>query len=1167
MADPTTPPVNSTPMTRRKALKMKDLQSLAQLRDELGDYLATLERNTDSVNNWLIANKNNIILFHQRLDRALINKDEATALSLITEMGDAAGFVLSLQDFRTKSEEAFGKDNAFLKAVAGISDSLPAKLQEPLPTLTIPVEEAEEEAPPLPVVVEPKKEEKKWWSSASSWFKKDTKELAAAEEEKAKKEEAADIYRKWRLVQTEILGLQSDRHYYIDSFMDWVGDTLTPKPLDENGRTPDVSGKMLQYQDPTYIISLAQGDYQEVVEGKARALREVALSYSRVASAVDRQDIEALKQELKENVCPKKTTPESDLLKKILLDDYQCKSIDELILTRIKSRKAQAELLPIPFIALPKTERLRFADAKGPMDIFEKFLKLVLDEKDPLPPSVLTHVMHDLTRFYETPAEGFALAVDHPVDGTPLQRVARRFKKDTKTQIGATNALLEGMGGKPLAGTYVPFYESIENKDAQALLASLRKIETDKSALEILSLWHLCHPGESLLTNIVSVSADPVIMASLLEQSLNAGMLDELRVGDNYKKVNSRSSVMDTYIMPHLDKFPVDTARRLIAHSFSTGGLDGYRERLSQAGNNWLEEAVSSNIGDDMKTLWVAALLEPFESDIVKANILAAAAGNASTKKATQLLSNIEENLIGENIRLSDGKILCNLQRVANIWYNSASKTIHYTAQGQGQSNVLLDGVSAEDGEEILSLIRRRGNFLTERGGLFKPENIDTISVKGGKASISWYRVLGSLNTDTTTLAALQKRKDFLHVNDDNGDVSSYNLSSICLLKKQADGTTLMIDKYGAHSVLTGTLTMPADPRFIDIDSTTKFNPENASLMRINAAEGTFEFRIESTDFEKLLDQRTGEFFYTLNVGDTKSLSHLKAQLKKLPDVHTPDNGAFSDLYFNMKALGYLALDKKSSGFYCKRYCPTHKPGFIQVSSEMAESILTGIGKKPGVMMVDDLLVHENSIDDAFYSARKKKLQFVIGHEIQEVPASLTEGQAMLTKLAANKEFYTVSYDGIFPADVIHYDRVTLVKQDTADNNTYAITENSPFPVGLSTQDSEKLFTHAEQQGLKKARHDAKVAPWTPGIGATIKILMPLTVRVAPAIDQTSPQALLAQALGKQTANDNVSKKSLKDAFATVSSLPRAYEQFYYPETKKPSTRSKKTAANKGIPF
>ncbi len=309
----------------------QDLRTLLALRD----YLVITGRNTAAANDWLAANENGIILFYQRLNRALNNRNEAKAISLLAEMGDLAGFVLGLQDFNAKAEAAFGKGSAFQKAAAAIPPGLPAGLQESLPEIssldTDILSRIEQDKQLLKIEESLKKPS----LSVASWFHR---------KEKQQQELALDMRRQTHAVRDEILCLQSDRHYYIDSFMDWVADTLAPEMADENGTAPDAGIKMLQYQNPLHIIGHADADHKTAVETKTAVLRDAALRYSRLAEAIDRQDAHDIFR-LIDMVYPSVTTHDSKALQNILLQDYHAASLPEIILKQMRSKPSRDFLL------------------------------------------------------------------------------------------------------------------------------------------------------------------------------------------------------------------------------------------------------------------------------------------------------------------------------------------------------------------------------------------------------------------------------------------------------------------------------------------------------------------------------------------------------------------------------------------------------------------------------------------------------------------------------------------------------------------------------------------------------------------------------------------------------------------------------------------------------
>ncbi len=1107
----------------------QNLQALIALRDRVEDYLSTTERNTAAVKSWFSANKDRIILFHHRLNRALENKNDAKATALLAEMNDSgiAGFVLSLQDFSKKAKASLGADSAFLKAAAAIPPGLPAKLQEPVPDL--PAFDAD-----ILVRLEKDRQQlkaedaRKQPLSVSSWFHKEEKRL---------EEQAREARRQSHTVKDEILGLQDDRHYYIDSLMDWVVDTLAPDPAEKGGVAASDDAKMLQYQDLSYIINTATADHREAVENGAAVLRDAAREYSALAETIDQQDTQAILKKIA-TAYPAAATEDSALFQKILLEDFQSVSLPEIIMKHIHDRDSQAVLLDWVF-KTPGSGQITFADAPSAKQVVEKFVNLTLDKNDPLDPRILQQIITLAREGNKITAESIAFD-----NRNIFQAAATRFAGKPAAQKNVLSAVLTGMGSK-ITGSddaYVAFSESLRRKDTAALLNTLKEIEQRHLTLPFSALWYLCRPGTSLVDSLCAATPDPVLKATLLEQGLKAGLLGELWVENSGTTGSAAAAkfkeLVEKDIFPALETIPVNTVRLLISHSFPSGSLFTLRGLLTQPPARWLEKIAASAVDDDKKTEWIAALLEPFKSDIVRANILAEARSGCMVQKNANILSAMEKNLVGENIRLTEDKILCNLQRIANIWYNADSKMLRYTVQGQ--SHTLLESLSPAMAKEILTLIQRRGDFMTERDGLFKPENIDAIHYSPQGTTVSWYHVTGSLNADNAAMVQLKKRTDFIHATDaDTGLAGSYNIASICLLQEMDDGTTLMIDKYGTAHMLEGKVVPKEGGPLVNIGAA-YFNPDNASILRLNPKDKTFEFRIESPDFEKLLDPQEEQYFYSIALPSAAAFAALKKSINGSADIHAPNDTDLANLYLNMKALEYLAYDEKASGFYCKKYSATRKPGFIHVEPDMAAAILEGIGHKRGMIRVGDLLAHKDSIDDAYYSSGQHKLQLVTGSEIQEIPADTTEGWGMLLLLAKDKKFVTVSRenytvnDNDMPTDVVQIGRATLLSLNASKDKMNIITEHMPFPVGLGSKEALAFLDALEEKGLAATRVATPALAWTKNLGAALSALPETTVNTSLLPATSAPAALLKQALEQAGAADTSGKKPAADFAAAA---------------------------------
>jgi hypothetical protein len=499
---------------------------------------------------------------------------------------------------------------------------------------------------------------------------------------------------------------------------------------------------------------------------------------------------------------------------------------------------------------------------------------------------------------------------------------------------------------------------------------------------------------------------------------------------------------------------------------------------------------------------------------------------------------------------------------------------LRYTVQGQ--SHTLLENITALQAREILDVIRRRGGFLPEQGGIFRPENIDAIHHTPRETTVSWYRVTGGLNADAATRAQLKKRTDFLHVdNIKTGHTDSYNVSSICLVQPMDDGTSLLVDKYGTPHILEGKITLPTEGNLMDMGGAL-FNPENASIIRFHPNDPSFEFRIEGTDFEKLLSPHGADFFYAVEA-DADSLTRLESALAGNPNIHAPNKTDLSNLFFNMKALGYLALDTQNHGFYCKRHSMSGKPGFIQVEAVMANEIISGLGKKAGILHIGNVLMHEDSIDNIYYHHKRGKIQFVMGREIQEISdASLSVMVPdILERLSQGKSFITVAQEDIvsgsrvhkhLPTDIIRMDRATLFSYSAAQGRTQVIVESSAFPINLDKWEARGFFARIAKEGLASLRRQASLLPWTESLPDTLSALPVLKVRVPPSETENTPAALLRRVLDQADKTDKTrdktdKEKKLSNVFSTVASLPPAHSQFHYPEWKKDDTTAAPTAS------
>jgi len=1153
----------------------EDVHLLARLRDQLSDYLSTLERNTDSINEWLTSNQDRIIVGHHQLVRAITHgKDEQKALETFKGLGDLAGFVLNLQDFESLAKTQFGDQSTLAQTLGKAARGFPAKILEELPEIKMPKDGETVEAVgivpvsatgtssmPAPSVPELDLPEKKkgFWSSVGGIFKG-----TDPEEEARQKEDA--VRRQWRSVRSELVSLQSDRHYYIDSFMDWIGENLAPE---EPQAVADPL--MLQYQNPQYVIDLAQHDYAEVNEGKTKRLSTQALAYSRIARTFDEQKIDDFIAFLP-SLFPKTETVESRNLKELLLTDYGVASFAELALTQVKDRKAQLALLST---ALTLEAKFEIAGLKSDAQIFEKVLGETL-APTPLDPQALQITLDKLKKRDKSRTPQDLIGLGTGPQSTPFYRIAQRFGKDLPMAEKATGYMLSSLSGEQFRAhkAVFAFAQAKENKDISQMAKTMGSLQTGKSGHQFMALWHLAFPGKSILQSLTATASDNKELSWLAENALKAGILDELK--PNANAATAKADTLLSFIADHViaslateDHFSLSVSRQLIAQGFMHGGLNELRKSLTGA-NGWISAVVTSPVLDEKQKLeWTAALLEPFGSDVIKANILDQAAKTISNTQARKTLADMEKTFAGNNVRLGADKILTNLDKIANVWYNPEPETLRFTVNGTGHT--LMEGVSPHMARETLDLLSRKGTFETEYDGLINPQNIDRIVSGPQGPKISWYRHTGDLNVTERQLKDLHQRADFLHEDDPKtGSTFSINQKSVTLLQPLEDGTHLLVDKFGAVHVLEGTIRLDAKEPLLDLGGVW-LNPKNASILSLNTDKDSFDFRVESKEFDDFMDRAApGEFFYTVPVADAAALKKIEKAIKADDAISLPGSGALGPVHFNMKALGFLMYeDEGDVGFHCRKYGPVRKPGFINAEPDVAQAIFEDMRKNDSLISVMNVVTHKDMVDDAYYDANKELFYLVIGQDILHVPCDQDTAYDVLKKLSKDPDFSVVGANYIenpkkpgvgiveMPADVISLKRATLLAFSAAQEKTFVTSDSDKFHISLDRAQSVALFDSLEKAGLEKAEKETSATPWVQKLKETLAALPEVTITVKPSITDLSTVYLLEQTLG--AGKETKSMPKLDQDFAIATAPVKANDNLRYPaqRTQAPAVRTK----------
>ncbi len=1139
----------------------KDPNTLAKMRDQLSDYLGTLERNTDAINLWLASNQATLITGHHQLVREVkYNKDETAALKILNGFGDAAGFVAAMQDFARLGETSFGANSKFVAEINKLTLGVPGKILEDLPEMKLP--EADDDKPlvvappPKPVAPPPEPEKKKWWKPGS-WFTKaedGEKGPSQAEIDAEIQRREDELRRHWRLVRGELIALQSDRHYYVDSFMDWVGETLAP----EDGKPKsdaEMAKLMEKYQNPQVVIDLARKDYSDVVDVKAQALRDRAVTYSATASLLDEQRIDAFTNYMS-TLFPKVETNETKQMKEFLLKDFGAASFAELALNHVKDRRKQLDMLEM---ALKFEPEFKLSGALTKRDVFQRVLRETTAAKDPLDPRALEITLKKLRS--QPGKEDLSDLIDlKSQQKTVFEELATRFKGGVDKMRDALGRVLEGLNSHPSQqpDNLANVVKAARDKDGMAMGVALTAISSGNNAQSFMALWHLAYPGKSLLDEIASTAKNGRELAVLTDTALNAGLLNELRVNSNAATGNAQNffAFFNKHVMANPGDFPLQSARKLVAHSFVNGGLADLRLEITKPGG-WLEKINTSPLPEDARLNWTAALLEPWESNIVKSNILFEASNKALDKGAKSALAAIENNYAGPFVRLTADKLLTNLDRVSNIWYNAETKALRYTVSGTGHT--LMESVTPEMAKEVLSHIKRKGGFMDEFDGLFRPEKLDVVLTTPHRSKVAWEGRTGDLNVTDDTFKELHKRDDFLHATDSRGNTLSVNLRSVTLLQPLSDGTHLLVDRYGEVRVVDGLKPVKPWPGLIDLGGTL-FNPSNASIISLNHDKAQLEFRCESNDFDELLKNvAPGQYFYSVDLASKADVKLIEKEIAKDGAIRAADQGSLKNMHFNMGTLGYLSyVEGRETGFNCRKNSPARKHGFISADEDLSKGIYDGLSKNPDLVCVANVITHKSCIDDAYFNADKGEFFFVIGGDILKVEAEAKEAYAALKKLSREEGFTVVGANVVgreeVPADVVNLGHATSLQYSEVQERTNIIAAHEKFHISLDRAQSRELLTLLEDDALKAARAATVKEAWTQNLKDTLGALPDVQVKVPQAITDLSRPYLLDQLTGKP--GENRAMPQPQKDFAIAAKPLSSGDTFTYP------VREAKTQAN-----
>lgn len=383
----------------------QDAAALHDIRDSLARYMAALDERAELQRNWLQQHETVFLIAHHRLDLFIGQNMEWDAIYLAELLGDAGGIVLATGGLAGRARETFGADSKLLRP----RSLFPQHLRAPVPMPGLP-----DGLIPAPVIApEPEAQApgKKWWKPG--WLSKkpdENTETPHAARQRKRQE--------WQDAQDQITALQSDRHYYVDSLMDWVGDGLVSDKPDD--------AQMRGYQNPRKIAQLAAQDHAAETAQDIAAMQQRMALYTSLATLIDTQHI----AEFAASLPILFEQPDTAFMRRIrdtLLQDYQVVSFAELALTKVKNRDDQWLLFKT---ALEHEPELKFTGLKKRGEILDRIRVETEKKHNPLNEKALRLARKKLDAMDDMREEGVKRRRPQPVTLVELFNVAVEVIED-----------------------------------------------------------------------------------------------------------------------------------------------------------------------------------------------------------------------------------------------------------------------------------------------------------------------------------------------------------------------------------------------------------------------------------------------------------------------------------------------------------------------------------------------------------------------------------------------------------------------------------------------------------------------------------------------------------------------------------------------------------------
>lgn len=1046
------------------------LSNLRDLRENLEDYLAILESNTQVISKWLRDNHDAVILGYHQLNRAVsFKKDAAQATALLKGFDkNVAQFILSIENFDALGKQYFGDSNVFNTALASFQPGPPQDILTPLPVINLPPDE--DLYAPMHQAQKTKQETqaaKKQSGGVSSWFK--------SAEQKAAEKAAVEIealVSGWQSTRQQLLDVQNEGFYFVDSFMDWIEEGFSPK-------TADVELERIQrrFENPAYIVSCAQRDFDAAQHVEGGKILQKARHYGELASLLDNQNIPAFIQKLP-LILPLKETDESAWLHRSLLADFKTTGLLQYALTDVKNPWHACDLMES--ILGIYSQKKKSISLKNANDLLATTIARVIDPQNPLPARALglalNAIKSDGKDFNQTLIQSQAFNII----ATSLAHDPAKLKECLTYLNKSLSPALD------IAGPFISLGDAIQNRNYDEAKPLLAAFAQGGRARNILALWNLCYPQTPFMPALAACAqGDSEKLSDLIAISLNAGITDDLHVSLN-EDFTKFSSFIENHVMPDLDSFAPDVLKRLIATALHKNGKESYRQCLSAGypdttdqGFHWLSRIVAdTRLSDNKKGALLGALLSPFTDDITTSAILHDSAKNTPDQNAARVLARLEKQFVGQSLRMSPADVLINTHRIGSAWHGQ--RGVCFVVDGKDFE--IPGTLAAQKGRDTLALLQRRTNMIAEKTGLFDPNNCDLVTLQPRKSSLHWSSAFMEFEPPQGVLNTFTQNPGWLK--EAIGDAERYfKIDSLALIEENDDGSFTLVNKGGAVEQVSSDIHYSMPPTHIKCGKAW-INPALISLFSLNEDTGTVGLRIESESFQAFAkDAFPDSSFYYIDGISKQEIRELRDILEKDTDCLEAGKD-LSDVYLNMKALGFLVpFDRASpsghpiSGFYAKAAGQAQHSEIVfdkHIRDEICDILLAKsprdyftLSRKDGKSEELEIASKPEAFRNIYYHTREKGLYFMGPSSEYFIPFPQDQALKLLQRLCDDHGYMPLIKNAEGPFDTVRKEDIVSLSYDTQDGELVVRIPERVLTSPMSVESAVKIIDELDKEDYK----------------------------------------------------------------------------------------------------